>query len=95
MTEVTPNHRRLSSLLGEVNHYLALDFGFFQSLFFHHSSPDFSAFFFFSLISILYDYCQILASLWAPPCLISGIRFIKMLTSGSLTPTCHSLGISH
>lgn len=70
MTYVRPNHRYLSSLLGQVNHYLAVDdFGFFQSLFFHHTIPDFSAFFFFfRLISILYDYCQILASLWAPPC---------------------------
>ena len=56
MTDIRPNHLRLSSLLSEVNHYLALDFGFFQSLFFHHTIPDFSAFV-FSLISILYDYC--------------------------------------
>lgn len=48
MTYVRPNHRYLSSLLGQVNHYLAVDdFGFFQSLFFHHTIPDFSAFFFF------------------------------------------------
>lgn len=38
------------------------------SVFPSHYSRFLSFFFFFRLISILYDYCQILASLWAPPC---------------------------
>lgn len=45
MTEGRPSYSCLSSLLGEVNHYLALHFGFPVSLFFQHTIPDFSAFF--------------------------------------------------
>lgn len=67
MTEGRPSYSRLSSLLGEVNHYLALHFGFPVSLAFSNTLFQISQLF-FSLISILSDYCQILASLWAPPC---------------------------
>lgn len=56
----------------------------------------FLSFFFFSDWS---PSCMTTARSWLHcgllPALTSGMRCVKMLTSGSLTPTCHSLGISH